>query len=185
MGEVWRSLSAGGRFPAGVPTVGIRAGTTQFARLSDEIKHMMMEAAADGINDLADRIARDSLVEVPKEDMELANSIRAPFNDPESRATAEYMVASISYNTPYADVQHEGVWTIVHHHPIIPGRQGFFEREDQEAEIVIEWKAERYTTPGTKSHFLSDPYKAHVLEMEMFIAKSVRRRFGTLPIIVD
>lgn len=194
MAQPFKSVRLGSGFAIrlfdipGAPTVS-RVASGQFGKLSDELVLYYKTVAAEAINDFASDIAHASLRQVPKgpreddhrgqfEEGSLAASIRYPGNDPESRADIEYMVAWISYDAPYAGAQHEGMATMVHKHPIIPGQEGFFEDLTMDMPVTIEWKAEHYTTPGTKSHFLSDPYKAAIPHMEPFVYARVRAAFA-------
>lgn len=178
----------------GAPTVGtvrLPNGQIRWTKLTDEIVRYYKEVAADAINQFANTIANRSLREVPKgpredspyghrgqfEEGSLAESIKAPFNDPESRADETYLTAWVSYDTVYAGVQHEGIANMMHTHPIIPGKLGFFEKTSVEEPHLIEWVVENYTTPGTKSHYLSDPYKAAVPEFQPFMYRKVREAF--------
>lgn len=181
----WKTIGFG-RLGPPIPLVS-RNPLGQFAKLSDEVKTAYLEAAADAINEFTNRIARDSLVEVPRgprgedeagEPGELAASIRYPGNDMGSRAHADWLWANIEYDTPYAHAQHEGLMIMVHHHPIIPGRQHFFERTGEEQEVTIEWEVRHHTTPGTKDHYLSDPLKRHIPEMEEFVGMKIREAMG-------
>lgn len=165
----------------GAPSVQVLtlpSGARRFAKLSDEVIYYYRNVAAEALNDYTDKIALMSQQEVPRNDFDLADSMLAPDNDPGSRATPEDLDAEISYNTSYAAVQHEGEAVMVHRHPIIPAAGGgFFEKVGEPANIVIEWKAQSYTTPGTKSHYLGDPYKAMIPGLEPFVYERVRRAF--------
>src|SRR5947209_3477106 len=100
-----------------IPRVGRDPISGRFTSLGEVASIVMRMEAAEAINDFANIIARDSLIEVPKgprrhehmgelEEGSLASTIKYPQNDPGSRATAEWLVADISYNTPYAHAQH-------------------------------------------------------------------------------
>lgn len=166
----------------GMPTVAIDPVTKRFTKLSDEVIYYYRQVAAAALNEFTDDIAEMSLVEVPKEDLELAGSILYPGNDPASRATPEDLDAEISYNTIYAAAQHEGWMIYLRLHPVEPVTEGgvvvgYFEDETRIEPTEIFWKVEHYTTPGTKDHYLSDPLKAKMPDMEAFIYKRVREAF--------
>lgn len=160
--------ATGGRLPGGLPTVG-RAASGQFTKLSDDVKRRMREAAADAINDWTNDLAALSLIEVPKgphkhtgepDDLALAESVRFPGNDPAMAATADDLDAYVSYDTVYAGVQHEGEAWMTHH--------------DEKGEpYEVFWKVEKYTTPGTKSHYLEDPFKSLIPSLESRVAAKV------------
>jgi len=162
--------ATGGRLPFGIPTVGLDPVSKRYVKLSDDVKHRIREAAADGINEWTNKVAELSLVEVPKGprkhkwddlDFELAGSIRYPGNDISMAAHAEDLDALISYGGPYAAAQHEG--------------QMWYMRKDRwGGDMTVYWKVEHYTTPGTKDHFLEDPLKAMMPFQEEYVAKHVR-----------
>lgn len=169
-----RSMSdvAGAGLPPGIPTVGIKtlpSGAKRFTKLGDEVKARIREAAADGINDWTNEVAKLSMEEVPKGptrhrdegDLSLLDSIRYPGNDPAMAAHAEDLDAGISYDTVYAGVQHEG--------------EAWMTRYDEAGEpYEIHWVVKKYTTPGTKSHYLEDPLKAMEPLLEEYIGRYVR-----------
>lgn len=167
----------------------------RWAALTEEMKLYYKRLAGDAIDAFANRVAGRSLAEVPKgpragddsaarehggefEAGSLAGSIRYPGNDPAMRCdpASDYFSAAIEYDTEYAVAQHEGIAVMIHHHPVIPGAQGFFERTDVEQDIEIVWEVKNYTTPGTKSHYLSDPFKAAIPFMEDSVGRYIRDR---------
>jgi hypothetical protein len=180
------------RLSSVMPTV-VRNDAGQWAKMSDDIREQYREAFAYALDRFTNRVAARSLELVPKgprgEDEEsgdetLAESIRYPGNDYSYSAMnyadlhGMYMSASIEYTAPYAAVQHEGMALMEHHHPIIPGRRGFFELTSKEAEIIVQWQAREYTTPGTQDHFLSEPMRSAIPRMEGEIGRSIRYQFN-------
>jgi hypothetical protein len=169
-----------------IPTVARDLTSGQWAALSDEIKQYYHEVCVNSINEFTMRVARASREEAPLgprgEDHPIGEGLREsqrnPNNDVESKATVEHPVAYISYDTIYAHVQHEGMAIMVHKHPIIPAKNFFFERTDIEEVHTIEWRAENYTTPGTKDHYLSDPAKRMMPQMQTWCGEYVRVHLG-------
>jgi hypothetical protein len=126
--------------------------------MSKEIERIILKATAEALNKLGDQVAALSLPEVPLEEGTLRGSAVYPSNDDGSHsATPEHLESMVSYNTVYAAAQHEG-WALQH-------------RGDK----IILWVVKHHSEPGTKTHFLSDPYKAMVPRMEPFIAASIRK----------
>lgn len=169
--------------------------TGRFAAFSEEMKLALRWECARAINDFTNMIARESLIEVPKgprevnggpythagelEEGSLAASILYPDNDEGSRADPDWLWADISYNTEYAHAQHEGVMEYVRDRQVIHTSKGGFITTDKEVPPVdILWKVENYTTAGTKSHFLSDPMKKHIPEMEEYVGTRIRAMLG-------
>lgn len=131
----------------------------------EEIMARGLEGVAIGLNKLADEIYDLSQVEVPRgifgsrHSETLAESGKAPKNDPEYAANPEKLVATVSYGSPevqYAAAQHEG-----------------FAEMHRESGIV-EWQVENYSTPGTKKKYLEDPFKARLPALEPVVAEAVR-----------
>lgn len=160
-----RSSSGFATHGLSLPTVGRDVVTGRFTKLSEDVRHKIRAAAADGINEWTNDVAMLSLVEVPKgphehsgepDDLALAQSIRYPGNDRAMAANAELLDAAVSYNTVYAAAQHEGQMT--------------YEKDGEE----IYWKVESYTTPGTKDHYLEDPLKAMAPLLEGYVGRHVR-----------
>lgn len=185
MGSVISTFGFGGRLIPGTPTAIKDATTGRWAKLTEDLIFEYRMAAAEGINDFANAIAERSLEEVPREDDELADSCRYPENDPDHAATEHHLEATVEYDTVYAIAQHEGMATMHHHHPIVPRTkggflEGFFEDTKKFKEVTIEWVAEHYTVPGTKSHYLSDPYKAELPFFEEHVYERVQARFKEL-----
>ena len=145
-----------------------------------ELERRFLEAAARGINRTANVVMADAIQEAPlgpaadapKEadgvvggeghiggggSGELRGSAHGPINDPDSAATAGHLEAEVSFRTPYAAAQHEGIAVM---------RRG-------DTEYV--WKVRQYTTPGTKKKFLADPLKAQVHELERRVAEEIAK----------
>lgn len=161
--------STGGRLPFGIPTAAIDPVTKRYTKISDDVKHRIREGAADGINEWTNKLAELSLIEVPKgprnrdgePDLALADSIRFPGNDPAHAAHADFLDATVEYDTDYAAAQHEG--------------EAWMTRTDLAGGVYeVHWVVESYTTPGTKSHYLEDPLKAMLPFQEEYVAKHVR-----------
>lgn len=123
----------------------------------------MRTAAARALNLLADQVAALSIQEAPiaPGGGTLRGSCVYPANDEDGShtATEDDLTAMVSYNTVYAAAQHEGEMT--------------YERNG----ATIHWKVEHHTEPGTKTHYLEDPYKAMLPRIEPFVAAMVRAEF--------
>lgn len=146
----------------------------------DGIEWRVRTAAATALNQLADKVAADSVPEVPFEFGELRASALYPGNDPGSQCSPDDLAAGAlaSYNTVYAAAQHEG-WAIQHRmHPVVPLFKsgvlvGFYTDTSKIDVHEIVWVVENYSEPGTKDHFLEDPLKANIPRMELFMAASI------------
>jgi hypothetical protein len=134
-----------------------------------EIAAMVAEEAALAINVLAEQVYLESQVQVPKSGDErtverhgatLAESGVYPGNQPELGATPAKLEATVGYDSDYAHAQHEGF-----------ARQ---QRENGE----VEWHVAEYTTPGTKSKFLEDPFKGAMAQLEEAIGMRIKARLG-------
>lgn len=130
-------------------------------------------AACRGLNEFADAVFERSQAEVPEaleHDYErwpegsLAESGKAPMNSIDHRATPAYPIAQVSYDTPYAMAQHEGEMEYIN------PRSG----------KTVRWVARSYTKPGSKSHYLEDPFKMMLPELEGFVAASVQEALAGL-----
>jgi hypothetical protein len=139
--------------------------------IDGELYGEITKVGASAVNQLAEDVFYASQVEVPKaqgekaeRDIErhgetLAQSgrygggrggprggtsviARSRHVDLDLRATPEKLEAQVVYESDYALAQHEGVME--------------YERGGK----AITWAAHNYSTPGTKSHYLSDPLKA-------------------------
>ena len=126
---------------------------------SDDIKHLILKASANALNQLADSVAADAIPETPLEQGTLRASEVYPGNDVDGShtATEDNLESKVSFNTVYAAAQHEG-WAIQHR----GGKEVF-------------WQVKNYSEPGTKSKFLEDPWKKMIPRMEPFIAASIRK----------
>lgn len=105
------------------------------------LEQVLRQGIANGLNDAADLVFGLSQQIVPRDVGDLAASGQSPATSADHEATPEDLEASITYGTPYAAAQHEGI--------------AIQERGDQE----VLWVARNYTTPGTGSHFLERPLK--------------------------
>lgn len=143
-----------------------------------QIQGIIARSAADALNQLADKVAADSLPEVPLEYGELRASAVYPGNDPDgaSRATEDNLEATVSYNTVYAAAQHEGFAEQNRIHPVVYIEGvGWRTLVDKFYPHTVLWVVKNHTEPGTKAHFLSDPYKAMIPRMEPFVAASISK----------
>lgn len=143
-----------------------------------QIAQIVSRSAATALNQLADKVAADSLEEVPLLNGELRASAVYPGNDPEgtSAATEEDLEATVSYNTVYAAAQHEGFAEQQRMHPVVFIKDvGWRTLVDKSYPHTVLWVVKKYTEPGTKSHFLGDPFKAMVPRMEPFVSASVAK----------
>jgi hypothetical protein len=135
-------------------------------------------AAARAMNVCADDLAARSIDECPMETGTLRGTCQYPSNDPTGShsATEDDLDAVVSYNTVYAAAQHEGAALQHRMHPVYPIGDGQFRTNTRVIKPrVIEWVVKRYTTPGTKSHFLSDPLKAMAPRYERLIGLQVEK----------
>lgn len=126
-------------------------------------------AMASALNEVANRVFDQSQIEVPKGDPAknhngetLEESGRAPSNNPEYAATPDKLIATLSYDAPYAAAQHEG--------------KAIIERDGE----VINWQVAEYTTEGTKKKYLEDPLKAAIPELESTAITLVNADLGLL-----
>lgn len=143
-----------------------------------QLQKIVCHGAAGALNQLADKVAADSLPEVPLEFGELRASAVYPGNDPDgtSTATEDDLEAMVSYNTVYAAAQHEEWAEQSRMHPVVfIAGVGWRTLVDKIYPHTVMWVVKNHTEPGTKGHFLSDPYKAMVPRMEPFVAASIAR----------
>jgi Minor capsid protein len=144
----------------------------------DEMATVVRRSAARALNQIADKVAADSLPEVPLENGELRASAVYPGNDPDgpSSATDEKLEATVSYNTVYAAAQHEGWAEQNRMHPAVYIKDvGWRTLTDKLKPHTLVWVVKHHTEPGTKSHFLSDPFKSMIPRMEPFVAASIAK----------
>jgi hypothetical protein len=151
----------------------------------EDASRVMARAAAQAMNAAADDLAAKSLDEAPLDVGTLRASCLYPSNDPtgEHSATEDDLDAMVSYNTVYAHAQHEGEALQHWIHPRVPISKhgvvvGFFTDTSRIQEKEVLWVARRYSTPGTKSHFLSDPLKAEAARYQTVIEISIERAFA-------
>jgi hypothetical protein len=123
-----------------------------------EVERIVRRATARALNLLADQLAAMAIPETPMVTGTLRGSEVFPSNDGDGShtATEDHLESMVSFNTVYAMAQHEGDMT--------------YERNGKE----IHWVVKRHTEPGTKTHYLEDPYKALVPRMEPFIAAYIK-----------
>jgi hypothetical protein len=76
---------------------------------TEAVKRAVLQAAADGLNDAAEIILNESDAHVPMDTGALENTGKV------SAATVANLSATISYDTPYAVIQHEDMSR--HHKP--------------------------------------------------------------------
>jgi hypothetical protein len=144
----------------------------------DQISAIVCRSAAAALNQIADKVAADSLPEVPLENGELRASAVYPGNDPDgtSSATEDDLEATVSYNTVYASAQHEGFAEQERMHPVVYIKDvGWRTLTNKIQPHTVMWVVKNYSEPGTQSHFLSDPFKAMVPRMEPFVAASISK----------
>jgi hypothetical protein len=143
---------------------------------SAQVQVIVKQSAAKAFNQLADKVAADSLVEVPLETGTLRASATYPGNDPASAATEDDLEATVAYNTVYAHAQHEGMALQKRLHPsvYIEG-VGWRTLTNVSKPHQVMWVVKEYTEPGTKKKFLEDPYKAMIPRMEPFVAASIAK----------
>jgi Minor capsid protein len=124
-----------------------------------EVERIVRKATARALNLLADQLAAKALQETPMVTGTLRGSEVFPSNDLDGShtATEDHLTSMVSFNTVYAQAQHEGEMT--------------YERNGKE----IHWVVKRHTEPGTKDHYLSDPYKALIPHMQPFIDAYVKQ----------
>lgn len=146
----------------------------------DDVQLRIRVAAAEAINRLADKVAADAIPETPIENGELRASELYPGNDAASACQPDSLAdgATVSFNTVYAAAQHEGEALQHWMHPRIPIIKGgvlvgFFTDTSKVAEKDVMWIVKNYSEPGTKSHYLEDPFKATIPRMELFMAASI------------
>lgn len=124
-----------------------------------EIAELMQKTTAHTLNVIGDDLAGRSTAETPVESGELRGSARYPSNDPPSAAEPEHLEAMVSFNTPYAAAQHEGIAlqhrTKPHPHEVL-------------------WVVKNHPGGG-KSHYLSDPFKEMVPRYEAAIAAAIKK----------
>lgn len=150
---------------------------------SDIVVPLILRASAQAINQLMDKVAADSLEEVPLEFGELRASAIYPGNDADgtSTATEDNLEAAASYNTVYAAAQHEGQAIQERNHPVVLTKVGWRTLLSVDYQHTILWVVKKYTEPGTKAHFLSDPLKAMVPRTEPFVSASIAQALDTNP----
>jgi hypothetical protein len=145
-------------------------------KVTQQVIDAVLKGTAQALNQLADKVAADSLPEVPLEYGTLRASAVYPGNDPdgESTATEDNLEAQVSYNTVYAAAQHEG-WALQQRsHPVVYIEGvGFRTLTEKFYPHEVVWVVKKYNEPGTKSHYLSDPFKAMVPRMEPFIGATI------------
>lgn len=161
----------GGAFRAGHgqawhtnPSIALR-GKGFGPAVAEELEHMAREAMALALNELATEVYEISQKEVPKSGtaaetnrfgQTLAESGKYPGNDPEAVATPQKLEASVTYDQAYARAQHEGKMTY-----------------ESRGGKPVAWEVHSYTTAGTKSHYLSDPFKACWPKLEALAAEKL------------
>jgi hypothetical protein len=144
----------------------------------DQMAHIVCRSAATALNQLADKVAADSLIEVPLENGELRASAVYPGNDPDgaSAATEDDLEANVSYNTVYAAAQHEGWAEQNRMHPVVFIKDvGWRTLTDKIYPHTVLWKVKKYSEPGTGAHYLSNPYKRMIPRIEPFVAASISK----------
>lgn len=156
------------------------------SQMNEKVIVIVKKAAAKAFNQLADKVAADSLEEVPLEFGGLRASAVYPGNDLDglSTATEDKLESQVSYNTVYAAAQHEG-WALQHrNHPVafIEG-VGWRTITSKIYEHEVLWVVKNYSEPGTKSHFLSDPYKAMVPRMEPFVSATIAKELDSIGLL--
>jgi hypothetical protein len=135
------------------PRVEVGLGSTiRGAEIAAELEDIMKVAMSEAINEILVEIYEMSQKEVPRSEDERAIE-RFGKTLAESgiiiKSTPETLVGTVEYDQPSAAAQHEGAM--------------LYERDGK----TIEWIVHQYTTEGTKSHYLSDPMKAMIPQIEI------------------
>lgn len=104
-----------------------------------DLVDVMRKGLANGLNDAGGIVFAESQAEVPRDLGDLAASGQGPGTSVDHEATPYSLEAYITYGTPYAAAQHEGI--------ALQERDGRF----------VLWVVHKYTTPGTGRHFLENP----------------------------
>jgi hypothetical protein len=130
----------------------------------DRIVRIFLDAVVEGVNLAAAHVMSDSIDEAPlgPGHQQGGHKLSGPSTLRESakldEASRHHLWANLSYNTPYAAAQHEGVAEM--------HRNG----------TIIHWEVHHHTTPGTKTKYLEDPLKKFTPRFEAFLAAHVRDR---------
>lgn len=118
-----------------------------------EILQRVRAAAEIAVDELADRVHGEAVQLAPLETGRLRESARVDTErDDENGYRRE-----VSFNTPYAAVQHEGGW---------------------ETGPLAGHRIRRYTTPGTGPKYLEAPLKRAIPDLEPHISKRVSEALG-------
>jgi hypothetical protein len=114
-----------------------------------EIMQRVRAAAEIAVDELADRVHGEAVELAPLETGRLRESARVDTDQDDERGYRR----EVSFNTPYAAVQHEGRWET----GPLAGRE-----------------IRHYTTPGTGPKYLEAPLKRAIPDVEPHIARRVR-----------